>query len=720
MDENGQVKARILIVEDESIVALDISHRLKAMGYQVVGISATSAQAIQMVRSGNPDLVLMDIKIKGGVDGIATAEIVREQFHLPVIFLTAFADEATLRRASISEAFGYILKPFEERELSTNIEIALYKHKMEKRLRDSEERFSLAVRGANDGIWDWHIREASIYYSTRFLEMLGLEEGCLGQAIDDWFGLIHPDELALFRLEFSRHLDGQSPQFQFEGRMWHAKAGYRWFLTRGLAVRDEDGVAYRMAGSLSDVTERKVAEQQLLHDALHDHLTSLPNRSLLLERLGRVIERAHRNESLIYAVLFLDLDQFKVVNDSLGHQAGDRLLIEIGQRLEKLLRSSDTLARLGGDEFVVLLEDLASAEAAWAVAERIQEELLRPFEINGQLLVSSASIGIVIGPSESERPEDILRDADIAMYRAKAGGKARYALFDSSLRERAMTRLEMESDLRNALGRQELKVYYQPILSLETGKVAGFEALLRWIHPTRGMILPSEFIPLAEETGLILPIGAWVISEACRQLRRWQKIRPGQPPLYMNVNISSRQFAQPGLVKYIQQVLDETGLDPRTLKLEITEHTIMDISSNAAAVLAQLRDLGVHVLIDDFGTGYSSLGYVHNFPIDTIKIDRIFISQMGVNGCQADIARTIINLAHDLGIGTIAEGIETEEQLERLRSMDCELGQGWLFSKALSQERTEVFLNRTAQLDNPGIDDLHSILNDSDGSEIIP
>lgn len=710
MEDSGQGKARVLIIEDEGLVAMDIRRRLQRLGYQVVGVGNSSAEAFQMIEAHNPDLALMDIHIRGDLDGIQTAEIARDRYHLPVIYLTAYADETTLRRARVSEAFGYILKPFEERELATNIEMALYKHRMEKRLRESEERFSLAARGANDGIWDWDIHGGKTYYSQRFLEMLGLGENELGERSEAWFVRVHPEDQAVFRLALDLHLQGETEQFYSEQRIRCGENSYRWFLIRGLAVRKENGEAYRMAGSLTDISARKMVEEQLQHDALHDQLTGLPNRSLLLDRLGRVMERARRNPGLVYAVLFLDLDRFKVVNDSLGHQAGDQLLIALARRLGRLLRSADTLARIGGDEFVILLEEISAAEMALRVADRIQEELAQPFEIAGQQLFTSASIGIVIGPSGYEQPGDVLRDADIAMYHAKGGGKARYALFDSSLRQQAVSRMELESELWAALKNDELRVYYQPILSLATGSVTGFEALTRWLHPARGIVLPSEFIPLAEETGLILQIGPWVLEEACRQLRRWQTQFPADPPLYMSVNISSRQFAQPGLVDLVRRTLEETGVEPRTLKLEITEHTIMDVSANTGEALAQLRALGVHVLIDDFGIGYSSLGYVHNFPVDTIKIDRIFINQMGANGGRNEIARTIINLAHELSLGTVAEGIETREQLENLRAMNCDLGQGFLFSKALSRERMDDLLGRLAALSLAGIDDLQNLL----------
>ncbi len=689
------------MVEDETIVALDIKQRLEAMNYTVVDMVVSGEKAIQRANSLRPDLVLMDIKLKGKMDGIEAADVIRKTLYLPVIFLTAFADETTLRRASITEAFGYILKPFEERELNIHIEMALYKHRMEKKLRESEERYSLAIQGSKDGVWDWDIRMGRVFYSPHWKEILGYSEAEIGDSPEAWFQLIHPDDVERFKLDLSDHLAGLTPHFQVEYRILTKTSGYQWVLTRGLAVRDADGIPHRMAGSLSDIADRKKAEQQLQHDALHDPLTDLPNRTLFLERLQRAIERSKRSRKINYGVLFLDLDRFKVVNDSLGHQLGDQLLEVFADRLKNLLRTGDTLARLGGDEFVVLMEELEAIENLVLVSERIQEELRQPFQLAGQSVFVSASIGVVAGSLEYDRSEDMVRDADIAMYRAKSAGKARYAVFDAGFRESAMSRLEMEGDLRVALGRNELRVFYQPILSLASAKIIGFEALLRWFHPERGLILPVDFIPLAEETGLILPIGRWVLREACLQLAAWQKKFKSEIPLTMSVNISGRQFAHAALVEQIQEILEETGPDPRTLKLEITESLLMDNTKTTIDNLHRLRQMGVQLLIDDFGTGYSSLGYMQHFPIDTIKIDRIFINQMSEKGHDSEIARAIVQLARKLGLDTIAEGIETEEQLMLLKNLDCLYGQGWLFSKALSYDQIEDLLAKGFALQPP-------------------
>ncbi|MDT5121153.1 MAG: hypothetical protein QOC96_635 [Acidobacteriota bacterium] len=426
------------------------------------------------------------------------------------------------------------------------------------------------------------------------------------------------------------------------------------------------------------------SKEHFRHAAYHDALTELPNRALLTDHLRLAIERAKRREDHLFAVLFLDLDRFKNINDSLGHTIGDQLLIAIARRIEGCLRPMDTAARLGGDEFAILLDGLEDANVAIRVAERVQHELTQPFSLNGYDVYTTASIGIALSTTGYEHPDNILRDADIAMYRAKDNGKARYEMFDTVMHTRAVALLRLENDLRRAIERQEFLVYYQPIISLETDQIAGFEALVRWQHPERGLVPPNDFIPLAEETGLITEIGHWVLFESCRQVRQWQTTF--QRPLMLSVNLSGKQFVQPNLIEQIKGTLRETDFDPRWLKLEITETVVMENAEAATSMLLQLRDLGVHLSIDDFGTGYSSLSYLHRFPVTTLKIDRSFIGRMGANDENAEIVRTIMTLASNLGMDVVAEGVETEEQLLQLRELKCAYGQGYLFSKPVNAE----------------------------------
>jgi diguanylate cyclase (GGDEF)-like protein len=422
----------------------------------------------------------------------------------------------------------------------------------------------------------------------------------------------------------------------------------------------------------------------LQHHALHDSLTGLPNRALFMDHLKLAISRCQRNRERLFAVLFLDLDRFKVINDSLGHVAGDQLLVEVARRLESCLRQGDTVARVGGDEFTILLEDVTDAHEVTVIAQRIQKELALPFNLGGYEVFTTASIGIAPSTIGYEHPDDILRDADTAMYRAKSLGKSRYEIFDKEMHTHAVNLLNLETDLRRALERREFAVYYQPIVSLETGVLQGFEALLRWRHPSHGFIAPAEFIPVAEETGLILPVGRWALEEACRQMREWQAQFPHAAEMYVSVNLSGRQFANPELCEQIREALETTGLKPEGLKLEITESVVMENIEKTIEMLRQLRALGVESSIDDFGTGYSSLSYLHHFPSTTLKIDRSFISRMGGADENAEIVRTILLLARNLGMCVVAEGVETESQLTQLQTLACDYGQGYLFSKAVN------------------------------------
>jgi diguanylate cyclase (GGDEF)-like protein/PAS domain S-box-containing protein len=443
--------------------------------------------------------------------------------------------------------------------------------------------------------------------------------------------------------------------------------------------------------SFRDVTARKTAEMRLVHDAFHDALTNLPNRALFTDLLARCIGRSKRRDDYAFALLFLDIDRFKVVNDSLGHLIGDQLLIAIARRLERCLRPGDTVARLGGDEFTVLLDDITDVSDATRIADRIQRELNLPFTLSGQEVFTSASIGIALSRTGYDRPDDLLRDADIAMYRAKALGKQRYEVFDAEMHARAVTQLQLETDLRRALDREEFRIHYQPIFSLLTGKVTGFEALVRWQHPQRGMVLPDEFVQVAEETGLIVTIGRAVLREACRQLREWQVQYP-QHELTMSVNLSAKQFRQPDLVDHIARVLTAWDLAPSSLRLEITESAIIENAQTAVEALTRLRTLGVLVDLDDFGTGYSSLSYLHRFDLDALKIDRSFIARIGAAGENSEIVRTIVNLARGLDMDVVAEGVERPEQLAILRSLGCEKVQGYLFSPPLATEAVRSLL----------------------------
>ncbi len=456
-----------------------------------------------------------------------------------------------------------------------------------------------------------------------------------------------------------------------------------------------------------DVTQRKQTEAELCYAAFYDALTGLPNRVFFMQQLQTCIERTQECQDYLFAVLFLDLDRFKVINDSLGHKAGDKMLIAIAERLKASMRSSDTVARVGGDEFAILLNDLTDIGHVFSLANLLQIELREPLQLEKQEVMTTASIGIALSVFAYESPEDILRDADMAMYRAKALGKNRYAIFNKTMHRHAVQRLQVETDLRQSILRQELRLYYQPIVSLATGRITGFEALVRWQHPTRGLVSPSEFIPVAEETGLIIPIGEWVLREACVTGRDWQLAFPNEH-LTISINLSGRQFVQPDLIETIDQILQETGVERQNVKLEITEGAIMENAESSVEtasgkspteILEHLRLLGVQLGIDDFGTGYSSLSRLYRFPINTLKIDQSFIKRMDSSSaesnndrCPSKIVRAIVMLAHNLGLDVIAEGIETPEQLSGLRELGCEFGQGYFFSKPVALAKAEALI----------------------------
>jgi diguanylate cyclase (GGDEF)-like protein/PAS domain S-box-containing protein len=568
--------------------------------------------------------------------------------------------------------------------------------KAEETLKESEERYFLAARGANDGLWDWNIKKGEIYYSPRWKAMLGYLDHEIAATPDEWINRIHPDDRDSVVYALTNHINNKTPHFQSEHRILHRDGTYRWMLVRGMAVRNADAIAYRMAGSQTDITARKNAEEQLVHDAFHDLLTGLPNRALFLDRLDRTIEYHQRNSEFSFAVLFLDLDRFKIINDSLGHAVGDQLLIEISKVLKTCMRSSDTVARFGGDEFVVLLNDIHDVQNAVKVVHHIQEVLSKPFRVGNNRVFTSASIGIVFSNGGNRSKEDIMRDADIAMYQAKMLGKANYMIFNTEMRKQAINRLSMENDLHHALLRGEFSLHYQPIVTLKENALSGFEALLRWQHPKKGYIPPEEFVPIAEETGLILDIGWWVLRQACSQVKKWQEQFRDYKDLFVNINISQKQFTQPIFIHMLRNILKETRLNPSSINLEITENVLMENAVSMINILNKIRELGVGLHVDDFGTGYSSLSYLQQFPIDTLKIDYSFINRIGSNGDGAEIVKTILVLARELSVDTIAEGIETENQMVQLRQLDCHYGQGFYFGKPMDPDMVAEILQNQA------------------------
>ena len=678
--------SRILVVDDNEMNRDLLARRLTKQGHSVV-MANGGRQALGLLGDGQFDLILLDIEMPGlsGLDVLAEARRRHTQVELPIIMVTSRSDTEDIVRALDMGASDYITKPIDFPVALARVRTQLSLRRTEEARRETEERYALALAGSNDGIWDWNLKTREFCFSARWKKTLGYEEHEIGSLREEWFDRIHPEDRARVERDIQACIAGIDPHFENEHRVLHRDGSYRWILSRGAPIRDQAGIAHRIAGSQTDITSFKIA----------DPLTGLPNRALFMDRLKRLAEKAKRKPDNLFALLFLDLDQFKLINDSLGHLVGDQLIVAFARRLEHELRSTDVvsrfteghaLARLGGDEFMVLLDDLQHASDALRIAERIGEALKRPFDIGGNEIFASVSIGVSLSSTGFERPEDLLRDADTAMYRAKSARRGSVELFDSEMRASAVARLQMETELRQAADRHEFCNWYQLIVNLKTAQVRELEALVRWRHPSSRLIEPGEFISIAEETGIIIPLGRQVLKQACRQLYAWQQLYASETPLMVSVNLSRKQLLQTDLISDIREELDDVGIDPSCLKLEITESMVMLNPERAKTTLRELKALGVRIAMDDFGTGYSSLSYLHKLPLDALKVDRSFVSQIESDAEKLEIVRTIITLAHNLGLEVIAEGIETREQMFILRELGCELGQGYLFSRPLDAD----------------------------------
>ena len=694
--EKGHIEpVRVLLVEDSPEHADLICTKLRRAKRIRADITRVERlePGVEELRLHDFDVVLLDFSLPDsfGLETFRKAHAAAPR--IPIIVLTSLDDNELAVQAVREGAQDYLIK----READTRLLVRSILYAIERRrsadaLRDSEERYALAVRGANDGLWDWDLETDQVFYSQRWKSMLGFSSADVGTSPREWLDRIHPDDRPPFRRHLDAHLTGATEHFEFEHRMRNSAGEYLWVLARGVAKKDETDKAYRMAGSQTDITARKKAEHQLQHDALHDGLTGLANRVLFIDRLACALADLQRRATPEFAVLFFDLDRFKNINDSLGHTVGDKLLVGIARRLQHFLRPGDTVARLGGDEFAILIHRVEDASGAIHVADRIQEVLSMNFSIDGHDVMVTASIGIAHSSTGYTNPEEILRDSDIAMYRAKAEGKARYEVFDRDMHQSAVALLKLETELRRGVHRGDFLMNYQPIVSLEKGGIVGFEGLVRWQHPERGIVAPAQFIAIAEETGLIVPLGWWVLRESCRQTREWQAQFPSDPPLWISVNMSGKLFMKADMVDELLGILEETGLEPRSLRIEVTENVVMDHAELAVRNLMELRALGIQLSIDDFGTGYSSLSYLQRFHYDSLKIDRSFVSQLGRPGESRAIVETILNLANSLGIGVVAEGIETADQVDRLRRMQCSHGQGYWFSRPLTVPAAEELI----------------------------
>lgn len=687
----------VLVVEDEELNRDLCVRRLQRKGFQVTAVPS-GEEALAILQEESFDVVLLD-HMMPGLSGLEVLKALRLHWtpqELPIIMVTAVADSASIAEALELGANDYVTKPIDFSVAIARIRSQLSRRRAEMALRRSEERYALAVRGANDGLWDWNFGTGEIYFSPRWREMLDLRDDEVPAGRAAWLNLIHERDRASFDEALDRHLRGERATFECEYRMRRKDGSSRWMSTRGLAVRDAAGAPVRMAGSQSDVTDK----------ITRDALTGLPNRVLFQDRLVVLMEHAQNSPGTAFAVLFIDLDRFKLINDSMGHLVGDGLLQEVAGRIGAALRDrtlsgrsegNSLLARLGGDEFAVLLEDISDVAQAECVCERIVRWMRPAFHCGEAEFYCSVSIGIVLSSGDPTSAEDLIRDADAAMYSAKSEGGNHWAAFEPAMHDLSRRRLQTESDLRRAIEQNEFRVFYQPRVLLETGAICGFEALVRWQHPTRGLVSPNEFISVAEETGMIVHIGLWVLREACRQLRIWHERFPRTPPLDVAVNLSVRQCREKHMVRQIADILRQTGLPPACLHLELTESVLLEDMEQARRFLTELKTLGVGLKLDDFGTGYSCLRYLSDLPFDSLKIDRSFMVNMqsqGADSSETAIVNTIVGMADTLKLGVIAEGIEREDQITRLLAMGCKYGQGFYFSKPVNAENSEELLRQ--------------------------
>lgn len=686
--ESTSTQPSILLVEDNVIVAFDMQQRLQQLGYSVQGIVASGEEAVETVARQEPSLILMDIFLEGRMDGIEAAQKILERSQIPIIFLTGHDDEETLGRAKITETFGYIIKPAKPRDLHVAIEIALYKHAASQALQKSEQQYRLLFNSMLNG---FALHEVVLNDAGRPVDLVMLDvnpafasffempaEEIIGHSLRELSDRVEP-----FWIDILGKTAMSRESIRFDG--------FASFLGRHFSIVAFSPQERQVAAIFEDTTARKDAEKRLQHRTFHDALTNLPNRALCLDRIKQAMDRARVREDYLFAVVQVDVDRFKDINDSLGHFVGDTLLKTIGRILQEEVSTIDTVARLGDDEFVVLFEELPSKKSGVTAIKKIKAALNRPLVIEGHALHLSACLGALFGPGECGTPESYLQGANIALRHAQEQGPDQLRFYAPEMQDKALRKMDTESRLRNAIRDNELHLALQPIFAIgEEPVLTGFEALLRWKPADRDWVSPAEFIPIAEQTGLILPIGQWVLEQSCNVLASWATTFPDSG-LSISVNLSARQFSNPDLVQNIFDCIQSSGISPSLLKLEITESDVMTNPEITVQKLRLMKELGVAILVDDFGTGYSSMSYLQRFPIDTLKIDRSFVTQLDQHANRV-IVRTIVNLAHSLGLSVVAEGIESERQYLILKEMGCEFAQGFHFSRPIFLDQVEGFI----------------------------
>ncbi len=685
-----EARPLILVVDDERVNREILSRMLVKNGYDVLTADSGEA-ALERLEEQLPDLVLLDVVMSGlsGFDVLRAIRRGHRDSKLPVVMVTAESERENVANAFREGANDYLTKPLDPQITIARISLHLRLTRAQSELQRSQERYALAAEGSRIGLWDWDVAQRQIFLSSRWKEMLGFVDDEFRSTVDAWFERIHVDDREQFTELLGSRSSMEQGRFETEIRMRHRDGSYRWMLCSGVVQSDAFGRPRRLAGSLADVTEGKV----------RDVLTGLPNRLLFEEQLGRVLHLAPELNGLC-AVLFLDLDNFKLVNDSLGHDAGDLLLCSVARKLEACLRTSDivarnksqwSVARHGGDEFTVLLHQLHTRKDAEYVAERIISALSEPFAIGSHEVAVGASVGIAFGGVEGKTVADAIREADTAMYYAKKGGRGRCRIFDPEMQTVASARLAVECDLRAALKSDQFFLNYQPIVRISSGRIEGFEALCRWKHPRGEQIGPDSFVPVIESMGLIGRLGRAVLEIACADVMDWNQHQMDDPGICVTINCSSGEFCQPHFKNDLLLTIARLGVDPRLLKIEVTESALMLNPDHVRTIISELRDIGIRIGIDDFGTGYSSLAYLHRLPLDLLKIDKSFVSNMLTCSETREIVRTIITLAQNLDLDVVAEGVESTEQHRLLFEMGCTHAQGYLFSRPMPADQVRSF-----------------------------
>ncbi len=688
----------VLLIEDNpqeaEIVRLYLAKRYTHK-YSIRHVRSIGAALTELDSGRRPSVILLDLHLPdtNGLDGYR--HVSGAAPGVPVIILTNCNEESTAASAVRAGAQDYLIKrEVNAALLHRAILYAIERQRSEQALVKMKERYALAVAGATDCIWDWEAGSDKAYFSPRWNELVGLPSDMKVDRLGDWFERVHPEDIAELRRIVSPRPEAERQHFEHEHRLRHESGDYLWVVARGVVLADQAGRAVRMAGSISSIAKRKETENQLIHRALHDALTGLPNRVLFIDRLQQALRRFKRNNQLRFAVLYFDLDRFKFVNDSLGHSAGDSLLVSIARRLMSVIRPGDTVARMGGDEFAVLVSDIEDESDTAQVAERIHNLFQQEFSIAGRGMYSSASIGIAVAANQYDSPEEVLRDADLAMYRAKRSENENTVIFDTTMHQAAITRLNMETDLRRAFARGEFVVYYQPIVTLAERKIVAFEALLRWLHPEKGLLAPESFLHVVEDTGMLAPLSWWVIEQACRQAAEWRRLFVNGTPLGMSVNVSVSMFRAENAAQRLKNIVRDCGIAPQDLSLELTERDCMDHEDATHTVLADLHRFGVKINMDDFGTGYSSLSYLQRCAYDTLKIDRSFVRNLHAEEQSLAIIKTIVGLGRMLNMNVVAEGVESQSQLDALVSLECPEAQGFWFSKPVPAAEAGALIQR--------------------------